>query len=42
MAMRYSHVRTELRPWNDALAFQARRNVSWTRSSASWTEPLIR
>jgi hypothetical protein len=43
VAMRYSQVRSEARcSSNRSAARQARTIVSWTRSSASWTEPSIR
>ncbi len=43
VAIRYSQVRSEARsPSNRPDARQARSNVSWTRSSASCTEPSIR
>jgi hypothetical protein len=42
VAIRYSQVRNSDRPWKPARARQARRKVSWTMSSASWTEPSIR
>ena len=43
VAIRYSHVRSEARSRsNRPDARQARSNVSWTRSSASCTEPSMR
>ena len=42
VAIRYSQVRTDDRPSNPSYDRHARRNVSWTRSSASSTEPTIR
>ena len=42
VAMRYSHDRNAARPSKRSNPFQARRNVSWTASSASNGEPSIR
>ncbi len=42
VAIRYSHARKLDRPWKLVRLRQARRNVSWTRSSASSKEPSIR
>ena len=42
VAMRKSQVWTDERPWNRARPRQARRNVSWTASSASAGEPSMR
>jgi hypothetical protein len=42
VAIRYSHDRSEERPSNLSMAFQARMRVSCTASSASEPEPSIR
>ena len=42
VAIRYSHVRTELLPANPPSPRQARRNVSWSASSESSSDPSIR
>ena len=42
VAIRYSQTRSDERPSNPACDRQARRKVSWTRSSASSSEPSIR
>jgi hypothetical protein len=42
VAIRYSQARTLERPSKAPMPFQARRNVSCTRSSASSNEPSIR
>ena len=42
VAIRYSQVRTDDRPWNPSKDRHARRYVSCTRSSASSAEPSIR
>ena len=40
--MRYSQPRSELRPSKRSSPRQARRSVSWSASSASWSDPSIR
>ena len=42
VAIRYSQARGVERPWKVSRRRQARRNVSWTRSSDSSSEPSIR
>jgi len=42
VAIRYSQVRTLERDSKPPAARQALRRVSWTRSSASWSEPTMR
>ena len=42
VAMRYSQARSLDRPSKPPMWRHARRNVSWTRSSASSTEPTMR
>jgi hypothetical protein len=42
VAMRYSHDRTADRPSKPSMPFQALTMVSWTASSASKAEPIIR
>ena len=43
VAIRYSQVRSDARRLSNVPdARQARSRVSWTRSSASWTEPSMR
>ena len=42
VAMRYSQARSVERPSKPPMCRHARRNVSWTRSSASSTEPTMR
>ena len=42
VAIRYSHVRTELRPSKRRSPRQARSCASWKASSASCSEPSIR
>jgi len=39
---RYSHVRSDARPWNDSRFAHARRNVFWVRSWASLYEASMR
>jgi hypothetical protein len=42
VTMLYSHDRSEDRPSNRSKLFHARRNASWTASSASKPDPSIR
>ena len=42
VAIRYSQVRSDARPWKDSRFAHARRKVSWVRSCASSYDASIR